>query len=207
MRRCGRRAGCQPRRVVHYTSDGLGQIVGSWGLAVTQDLARAPATFGAHSLEAIVQKTLTPDRIISRERVSGELGCEVGAPVLVEDGTWGSLIVQADHNLSPSSEATVARFAEMIATAVVNGMARSQLLASRRASSRLGTRHGDTFSATSTTGLNNESSLPSLTFNSPMNVSIPTPKQREQDCGPRWFSLRRPRRRVRELAAGLHPAF
>ncbi len=75
-------------------------------------------------------------------RLSGELAAlirrlgirsEVGAPVVVDGGVWGALIAGTDESepLPAGTEHGLAGFAELIATAVSNATARSELVASR----------------------------------------------------------------------------
>jgi PAS domain S-box-containing protein len=58
---------------------------------------------------------------------------EVGAPVMVEGLVWGALLASADdpEPLPLGTERRLARFAELIATAVSNETTRSELIASR----------------------------------------------------------------------------
>jgi signal transduction histidine kinase len=58
---------------------------------------------------------------------------EVGAPVVVDGRVWGALIAGTDESqpLPVGTEDRLARFAELIATAVSNATARTELLASR----------------------------------------------------------------------------
>jgi signal transduction histidine kinase len=51
--------------------------------------------------------------------------------VIVQDDIWGALILETDEILPSSAESCVVRFAEMIATALTNELARTQLLQSR----------------------------------------------------------------------------
>src|SRR4029450_318182 len=58
---------------------------------------------------------------------------EVGAPVIVEGKLWGALIAGSDSDepLPAGAELRVARFAELIATAVSSATPRCELIASR----------------------------------------------------------------------------
>jgi PAS domain S-box-containing protein len=99
-----------------------------------KDHAVAPGRISAASrslLEVIGRTSSSASGGLGLDRVSSEPGCEVGAPVLVEGQLWGALVVDSDHNLPADSEATVTRFAEMVATSVAHAAARAKLLASR----------------------------------------------------------------------------
>jgi signal transduction histidine kinase len=94
------------------------------------------------SINAIVRRTALPARCDTYKGVEGDLAAhlrrlgirsEVGAPVVVEGHVWGALIAGTDEPepLAPGTEHRLAEFAELIATAVANATARSELVASR----------------------------------------------------------------------------
>jgi len=89
-----------------------------------------------------VRTTAAPGRFNSYEHATGplaarlrELGIrsEVGAPVVVEGRVWGALIAGTDEPepLPAGIELRLAKFAELIATAVSNATSRAELVASR----------------------------------------------------------------------------
>lgn len=93
-------------------------------------------------IDALIKQTQAPARVDSYERQTGplaarlrELGIrsEVGAPVIVDGGVWGTLIAGTDspEPLPPGAEWRLASFAELVGTAVSNAMARAELIASR----------------------------------------------------------------------------
>lgn len=56
----------------------------------------------------------------------------VAAPIVVEDKLWGAIVViDASERLPPDSEERVAKFTELVATAIANAESRSELAASR----------------------------------------------------------------------------
>ena len=56
----------------------------------------------------------------------------VAAPIVVEDNLWGAIVViDASERLPPDSEERVAKFTELVATAIANAESRSELAASR----------------------------------------------------------------------------
>jgi signal transduction histidine kinase len=94
------------------------------------------------TINAAVRATAAPGRYDSYEDSPGELAArlrqlgirsEVGAPVVVDGEVWGALIAGTDERepLPAGTEDRLARFAALIATAVSNATARSELLASR----------------------------------------------------------------------------
>ena len=93
-------------------------------------------------LSATVARTGRPARIDDWESLSGprvafvrELGIvsSVGAPIMVEGRMWGALVVNTTHDspLPPDTEARLEQFTELVATAISNTEARSDLSASR----------------------------------------------------------------------------
>jgi signal transduction histidine kinase len=77
----------------------------------------------------------------SYDDTSGPLGIDarrrgirssVGTPVMVEGRLWGMLGVGTSTELPPDTEARLASFAELVATAIANAESRSELAASRR---------------------------------------------------------------------------
>jgi signal transduction histidine kinase len=91
----------------------------------------------------LVYQTGRAARMESFDDASGPLGAEarrrgvrsgVGTPVMVEGRLWGVLTVgtSTDQQLPPDTEARLASFAELVATAIANAESRSQLAASRR---------------------------------------------------------------------------
>ena len=118
--------------VVEFTPGGDLEIPGIAGRH--EDYATAPERISpaARSLcESIRRTSAFASGGPGPSRVSGEPGCQVGAPVFAEGALWGALVVDSDHELPADGEATVTRFAEMVATSVAHATARAKLLASR----------------------------------------------------------------------------
>ena len=96
------------------------------------------------SVAVLVQQLGRPSRIDSYEGPSGPvvepadtLGAAptstVGAPILVEGRLWGAILTSstAPHVLPPDTESRLTGFAELVATAISNAVARAELNASR----------------------------------------------------------------------------
>jgi signal transduction histidine kinase len=127
--------------LAHFTEDGINVTIAGWSLRdVHVPTGTRLALDGA--INSLVRDTAAPGRFDSYENASGELAArlrqlgirsEVGAPVLVEGRVWGALIAGTDElePLPSGAEERLARFAELIATAVSNTTARSELIASR----------------------------------------------------------------------------
>jgi GAF domain-containing protein len=100
------------------------------------------AEVGGRNVTALVFESGRPARIDSYADASGAaaedarqrgLHAAVGAPISVEDRLWGVMIVgsTSDAPLPADTEARLANFAELVATAIANAEARAELTASR----------------------------------------------------------------------------
>src|SRR5262249_36491534 len=95
------------------------------------------------TLSGMITQTGQPVRMETEEGSTDELGSllnargirsRIGAPVAVEGRLWGALIAastEAEGPLPPGTEDRLARFTELIATAISNATTRSELIASR----------------------------------------------------------------------------
>ena len=128
--------------LAHFTPDGVNVTISGWSLRGVHVPTGTRLPIDGDSINAIVRRTARPGRCDSYEGVEGELAAhlrrlgirsEVGAPVVVEGHVWGALIAGTDEPapLPRGTEDRLAEFAELIATAVANATARSELLASR----------------------------------------------------------------------------
>jgi signal transduction histidine kinase len=128
--------------LAHFAPDGHNVTMAGWSVRDTHVPTGTRLPIPAGTINAIIRETAEPARVDSYEEVSGDLAAvirrrgirsEVGAPVIVEGRLWGALIAGTDRAdpLPAGTERRVARFAELIATAVANATARSDLVASR----------------------------------------------------------------------------
>jgi PAS domain S-box-containing protein len=97
---------------------------------------------GGENVSTIVFETGRPARVDSYADASGEIGVAsrdtgfgsaVGTPILVEGRLWGvvAAISGQEHALLPDAEERLARFTELLATAIANAESRAELAASR----------------------------------------------------------------------------
>ena len=130
--------GATSTNLVHFTPDGFNLTMAGWSLHDTHVLTGTRLPLDGDTINVLVQRTAAPGRVDSYEEARGELAAllrargiraEVGAPVIVEGQTWGALIAGWDTDEPPPSaiEHRVARFAELIATAIANAEARDEL--------------------------------------------------------------------------------
>jgi signal transduction histidine kinase len=128
--------------LARFTTEGFNETMSGWSLRGVHVPTGALLPLEGETINAVVRDTAAPGRFDSYERSSGQLAArlrtlgirsEVGAPVVVEGRVWGALIAGTDElePLPPGTEFRLAKFAELIATAVSNATARSELIASR----------------------------------------------------------------------------
>ena len=124
-----------------YDPDGTATVVASWsatGAALSVGSCVPPGGQDAH---ALVFQTRQPARIDDYAAASGPITdavralgvrAAVGAPVDVEGGLWGLMIVESRTGPLPAgTEARLAGFTELAATAIANAEAHAALTASR----------------------------------------------------------------------------
>jgi signal transduction histidine kinase len=96
---------------------------------------------GGRNVSTLVAESGRSARIDRDGDASGRLGVAmrdrglvsvVGAPIVVEGRVWGVMTLDStEHPLPPDTEARLASFAELVATAIANTEARTELSASR----------------------------------------------------------------------------
>ncbi|HWD84703.1 MAG TPA: GAF domain-containing protein [Solirubrobacteraceae bacterium] len=97
---------------------------------------------GGKNLATLVFETGGPSRIENYAEASGPLADDVramggrsavGAPIIVEDRLWGAtgVIASREQPLPPDTEARLASFTDLVATAIANTEARTEVAASR----------------------------------------------------------------------------
>jgi signal transduction histidine kinase len=128
--------------MVRYESDGTATIVARWSRtgAIVSVGAREP--LGGNNLTTIISQICRPARLASYADASGPVGrvaqgvgfrSAVGTPIIVLGRLWGALIAGSvdEHPLAPDTEARLASFTELVATAVSNAENLAELTASR----------------------------------------------------------------------------
>jgi signal transduction histidine kinase len=130
--------------LVRYDPDGRATFLGTW--SSTAAAYPAPvgtrASLGGHNVITSVFATGRPARIDDYATASGDagelaqawgLGASVGVPVNVEDRLWGMIAVSSirAQPLPADTEARLAGFTELVATALANAESQAQLTASR----------------------------------------------------------------------------
>ena len=127
---------------MHRYEDGAATIVASWGErgGVLRVGERIPVA--GENVTAIVHRTCAPARIDDYASATGKLGelvrkrgvhAAVACPIVVEGRLWGAMVAahRRPEPLPAGTESRIAQFTELIATAIANVQARSDLAASR----------------------------------------------------------------------------
>jgi PAS domain S-box-containing protein len=129
--------------VSRYTSDGAIVVVATWSRA--GGFIRPVGSrlrLGGENISTIVYETGRPARVDSYSDASGEIGdasrdtgfgSAVGTPIIVEGRLWGlvAAISGEEQSLLPDTEERLARFTDLLATAIANAESRAELAASR----------------------------------------------------------------------------
>jgi GAF domain-containing protein len=125
-----------------YEPDGTITFVAAWGRAGPVFPAGTRLRLGGNNLATIIAQTGCPARIDSWAERTGPLGdalrargvrCSVGTPIEVEGRLWGLMAAGSiiEQLLLPDTEARLAQFTELAATAIANAESRAELAASR----------------------------------------------------------------------------
>jgi signal transduction histidine kinase len=131
--------GGEHTHINRYETDGLVTCVAAWG---RPDSAGLRFSLDGDSITARVLRTGRPARLDDYSDAAGQIGeyarkrglrSGVGVPILVDGRLWGVMVatVRQTRALPPDTEARMAEFSELVATAISNLQARSALAASR----------------------------------------------------------------------------
>jgi len=124
-----------------YDSDGTAKVVASWSATGAAFPVGSCMPVGGQNAHTLVFQTHRPARISHyadasdpAAKAARALGVRaaVGVPVSVEGGLWGLMIVESRAGPLPAgTEARLAGFTELAATAIANAEAQAALTASR----------------------------------------------------------------------------
>jgi signal transduction histidine kinase len=125
-----------------YEPDATLTIVGAWGDAGSHGPVGSRQSLGGKNLATIVSETGHSAQIDNFADASGPFGVAtresgvrsaVGTPIIVEGRVWGVIIAgsRLEQSLPGDTEARLANFTELVATAIANAESRGALAASR----------------------------------------------------------------------------
>jgi PAS domain S-box-containing protein len=123
-------------------SDGTLVFVAAWGMPGGHFSVGTRLMLGGKNISTIVAQTGRPARIDSYADASGPIGAAareagfraaVGTPIIVEGRLWGVMTAASslERPLPADAEARLASFTELVATAISNTEARTEVAASR----------------------------------------------------------------------------
>jgi signal transduction histidine kinase len=139
----GRLLGAQSANLIRYEDLGSATVVGGWTAEGASNIeVGTTIPLDGATIAVEVRSTGRPARVDSYEDVGGELAqrlrrlgfhCAVAAPITLEGRIWGAVIVSSleTEPFPPGAELRLAEFAELIAQALANADARTELTASR----------------------------------------------------------------------------
>jgi signal transduction histidine kinase len=133
----GRLLGADYTAMSRYEPDGMRTIVAAWSSSGAACPAGSRISLGGRNVNTLVFQTGRAARIDDYTNASGlladaarqiDLRAAVGVPVSVEGALWGVMIVGSwVEPLPPGTEARLAGFTELAATAIANAQARVEL--------------------------------------------------------------------------------
>jgi signal transduction histidine kinase len=134
--------GVDTTQMFRYEDDGTTTVVGAWGAPEALIPVGANLALNGNNVCSLVKRTGQPARIEDYEKASGEIGrlarergihAAVGAPIVVEGRVWGIIVAtwRRAEPLPGGSEAHISEFTALVATAIANMQARSDLAGSR----------------------------------------------------------------------------
>jgi PAS domain S-box-containing protein len=129
-------------RLVRYEQDETATIVSSWGRLADEVPVGTRMPLGGHNVISLVARTGRPARIDDYAEATGPIADygrrlnargAVGGPIVVAGRLWGAMIASSRQTepLPAGTEAWIEEFAELVATAISNIQAWSDLAASR----------------------------------------------------------------------------
>jgi GAF domain-containing protein len=138
----GRLLPAEDTAMLRYEDDGTATGVASWGQHGDALKVGGRMTVEGENITTLVHRTGRPARIDNYSEATGAIGARVrelgtfsavGCPIVVEGRLWGVMLAAQDmaEPLPAAAESRVAKFTELIATAISNIEARSDLAASR----------------------------------------------------------------------------
>jgi signal transduction histidine kinase len=142
-REVGVLSGADLARMERYESDGAVTAVATWSRDPDQTLALGRRfTLEGLNIAGLVLQSGRPARVDSFVGASGPIAREardlgirssVGCPITVEGRLWGVIAASSrrDAPFPPDTEAQIAEFTELVATAIANAESRAELTASR----------------------------------------------------------------------------
>jgi signal transduction histidine kinase len=134
--------GVEDTRMFRYEADWTATVVAAWGASGGALTVGTRLPLEGQNVAALVRRTERPARLDDYEGATGSIGSfgreagtrsAVGAPIVVDGRLWGVMVAASmrSEGLPGDAESRIQEFTELVATAVSNAEARSDLAASR----------------------------------------------------------------------------
>jgi signal transduction histidine kinase len=134
--------GVDATRIQRYDPGGTATVVADWGHRNPESQIGSSTPLGGHNTSSLVHETGQPVRIEDYAYADGLLGdyarrtgirSAVGSPIVVDGRLWGVIIAGSqDHVPMPADTGLrIGEFSDLVATAISNSQAHSELAASR----------------------------------------------------------------------------
>jgi GAF domain-containing protein len=128
--------------MLRYEDDGTATVLATWGERGKRFAIGSRLPVDGDNVTAVVRRTGRPARIDDYATGSGAIGAHVrdlgtlsavGCPIVVDGRLWGTIVAARGvaEPLSVEAESRIEKFTELVATAISNVQARSDLAASR----------------------------------------------------------------------------
>jgi signal transduction histidine kinase len=125
-----------------YEPDGTIVFIAAWGKAGPVFPVGTRMVLGGRNIPTLVFETARPARVDLESDGSGPLAValrergvrwSVGTPIMVEGRVWGLMAAGTivEQHLLPDTEGRLAQFTQLVATAIANAEARTEVAASR----------------------------------------------------------------------------
>jgi PAS domain S-box-containing protein len=139
----GRLLRVEDTKLIRFEGDETATVVAGWGASDGASPVGSNWSLEGENVSALVYRTQRPARIDDYAQAGGSLAAflrdvgirsSVATPVIVEGRLWGAMIAASRHEepLPSSTEARIGEFTALVATAISNMQARSDLAASRK---------------------------------------------------------------------------
>jgi signal transduction histidine kinase/limonene-1,2-epoxide hydrolase len=133
--------GVENMRMARYEADATVTVVAEWGEPEAAFPVGTRLPLGGKNVASQVLRTARPARIETAE-ATGAVGdyvrnmgrrCAVGTPIVVDGRLWGVMVATSPEggSLPADTESRLENFTELVATAISNTEARTELAASR----------------------------------------------------------------------------
>jgi signal transduction histidine kinase len=134
--------GVDDARMFRYEAKWTATVVAAWGGVDGVLPVGTRLSLEGENIAALVRRTERPGRIDDYDAATGSIGTigretgirsAVGAPIVVDGRLWGVMVAGSKRSpgLPADAESRIQEFTELVATAVSNAEARSDLAASR----------------------------------------------------------------------------